>query len=57
MVEVLSSVELTPVELAQIRELMEATIDTLKRRIVSVEKSQVVMPNRFDTLLRAGLRI
>ena len=54
-IELLSQDALDDVQMAQICERLEATID--KTCLASVEHFDVVMPNRFDRLLRGGLRL
>ena len=54
-VELLSLGVLTDHQLTHIKEQLEATLNRLLPAIV--DKSQVVTPNRFDTLLRSGLRV
>ena len=54
-VELLSLGELDEIQCAQIRERIEATIQ--HTRVATVEKIDVVAPNRFDRLLRDGLRL
>jgi len=57
-IELLSlSDELDQTELALVQEAVELSIDKLKSRIPSLESIKVVTPDRFDPLLRNGLRL
>ena len=56
-VELLSLGALSGAQLALAQEQLEATVERLKRSLAIVERSDVVLPDRFDPLLKAGLRL
>lgn len=53
----LSLQPLSEAELAVIQESMELAVDKLRSRLASLESIRIIPPDRFDTLLRTGLRI
>lgn len=55
-VELLSLDKLDQTQLAQIREQLEAAIDNLHINAI-IEKKEVVTSDRFDPLVRQGLRL
>lgn len=56
-IEIRSLGNLSPAQLAVVQEQLEATAANLKSRIATIESIELVAANRFDTLLRAGLRL
>jgi len=56
-VEFLSHSPLTNAEQAMIQEQLELALVRLRTNLATLEKSQVVLPDRFDTQLRTGLRL
>lgn len=56
-VELLSLGKLSGAELALVQEQLEACVEKLKNTMVVLEGAQVVMPDRFDPVLRGGLRL
>jgi hypothetical protein len=56
-IEFLSPKPLTNSEIAMIQEKIEVHVDNLKQIMVSIEEAQVVTPDRFDPILREGLRL
>lgn len=56
-VELLSLGSLDAVQMALVQEQLEATVERLRRQLAVVEVSQVVTPDRFDRVLREGLRL
>lgn len=54
-VEIMSDGRLNAAQLAHIQEQLEATLARVLPAVV--EKSQVVTPDRFDSMLREGLRV
>lgn len=56
-IELLSLGELSPIQIAMVKEQLEATLEKLRLSMAVIEKSQVVVPDRFDTLVRQGLRL
>ncbi len=55
--EFLSLGPLDNVQLALIKERVEACIAGLKESIVTVEKAELVEPSQFDPVLKRGLRL
>jgi len=56
-VELLSIDGLNNVQIAQIKERLEATIADIKTKIPIIERSDIVSQDRFDPVLRQGLRL
>jgi len=56
-VEIRSLGELDNVQLALVKESLEAIVDSLKRKVAIIEKVDVATHNRFDTLLLQALRL
>jgi hypothetical protein len=57
-IELLSIGSLSNTEMALVQERLEATVEQLKRDLrATIEASQLVTPDRFDPLLRDGLRL
>ena len=56
-VDVLSLKPMLPEELAVLQESLEMAIERTKSRLATLESSRVVTPDRFDPLLRTGLRL
>lgn len=56
-VELLSLQKASDVELSLIQERLEAYLSSLLRNVANLEKSQVVLPNRFTEILQSALRI
>lgn len=56
-IELLSLEQLSGSELAMVQEQLEATVARLQRGLANVEKTDVVLPDRFDPILREGLRL
>lgn len=56
-VELLSLGALDQTQMALVQEQLEATVERLRRQLAVVEVSQVVTPDRFDPVLREGLRL
>jgi len=48
---------LNDAELAIVQEAVEYAVDKLKSRLPSMESAKVITPDRFDPLLRTGLRL
>jgi hypothetical protein len=55
--EFLSLGKLDNAQLAMLQEQLEACAHRLQQTMVVVERAEVIMPDQFDTLLRAGLRL
>ena len=55
-IELLCLEELNNVQIAQIQENLEAALDNLPLNPI-IEKTEVVAPDRFDPILRQGLRL
>lgn len=55
--EFMSLGPLEPAEMAMINEQMEALADKLRQNMVAIEKADFVTPDRFDRILRDGLRL
>ena len=56
-IELLTLGELSDVELALVKEHMEAAVESLQKRLVNIERTDVVDQSRFDRQLRSGLRL
>lgn len=56
-IELLSLGALDSAQLALLQEQLEATVEKVKKQLAVVEVSQVVLPDRFDPVLREGLRL
>ncbi len=56
-IDLLSLDKLTNVQLAQISEQLDIMLAKLKLSIITLEKFQIVTPDRFDRLLQTGLRL
>lgn len=56
-IEFLTLGQLSSSELAIIQEQLEATVSKLRSNLVNVERTDVVLPDRFDPVLREGLRL
>ncbi len=56
-IELRSLGQLSPAQVAIIQERLEAGLATIKSRIPIVEDCDIVSNDRFDTLLRVGLRV
>lgn len=54
-IDLLSLEQLNPGELAVLQEKLEATIENVRNQ--NIEKADVVLPDRFDIILKKGLRI
>ena len=55
--EFLSLGPLEPVALAMVQEQLEALSERLQRQIPYIEGTDIVLPDRFDPILREGLRL
>jgi hypothetical protein len=55
--ELLTLGELEPVALALIQEQLEATLERLGEQLPYLERTDVVLPDRFDPVLKEGLRL
>lgn len=55
--EFLTLGELEPAALAMIQEQLEATLERLGKQLPYVERTDVVLPDRFDPVLKKGLRL
>jgi hypothetical protein len=55
--EFLSLGPLDSVALAMVQEQLEALTERLQRRISYIENTDVILPDRFDPVLREGLRL
>ncbi len=56
-IELLSLGDLDNVQMAFIQEQLEATVEKMRQKVMTLESTQVVTPDRFDPLLQEGLRI
>lgn len=56
-IEFLSIGSLDSTSLALIQEQLEATVERLGRQIPYIEQTDVVLPDRFDPVLKEGLRV
>lgn len=56
-IEILSLGKLNETEQALLQEQLEACVEKVKRTLINIENTQVVLPNRFDPVLKAGLRL
>ncbi len=54
-IDILSDGRLNSTQLAYIQEQLEMTLEKLLPSVI--EKSQIITPDRFDPMLRDGLRI
>jgi hypothetical protein len=57
---VIESLSLGPLDNTQkalIQEQLEALMDKLSRQVPIIERTDVVFPDRFDPILRKGLRL
>lgn len=55
--ELLSQGQLTAPHMALVQEQIEALLERLQKQIPYLEKSDVVLSDRFDPVLRKGLRL
>ena len=56
-IDILSLEDLNPAQLAIIQEQIEASVSTISKNMHDIERAEVVAPDRFDTLLKDGLRL
>ncbi len=57
-VELLSLGALSPIQMTMIQEQLEAAVHKIQFQMrATIESSQVVTPDRFDPVLRSGLRL
>lgn len=56
-IDILSLDNLSPAQLAMIQEQIEAAMSTIASNMRDIEKAEVVTPDRFDKLLKDGLRL
>jgi hypothetical protein len=56
-IDILSLNSLSPTQLAMIQEQIEASVSTISKNMRDIERAEVVTPDRFDKLLKDGLRL
>jgi len=56
-IDLLSLGQLSNSEMAMIQEQLEACAEKLQSTLTSLKVAQVVTPNRFDPILKTGLRL
>ena len=56
-IDILSLDNLSPVQLAMIQEQIEASLSAISKNMRDIERVEVVAPDRFDKLLKDGLRL
>lgn len=56
-IELLSLGSLEPTVLAMVQEQLEALSERLQLQISTIETTEVVLPDRFDPILKKGLRL
>ncbi len=56
-VEFLSLGRLEPAQLAIVTEQLEATVAKLRDSVTTIKAGELITPDRFDPLLRQGLRL
>ena len=55
--EVLSLDKLSDAEITLLEEQLSAHVNTICQKMQNIEKTEIISPNRFDKVLREGLRL
>jgi len=56
-VDILSLDVLSDAQIAVLQEQLSAQLNTICKKMQNIEKTEIIVPSRFDRLLKEGLRL